>query len=82
MTITKVILDRNTDTTKPKLLAIATIHLDYGFAIHDIKVMNGAKGEYLIFPKDKLDRFITYPIKNETRKYILEEIVKELRKEV
>ena len=82
MTITRVILEKNEDITKPKLLAIATIHLDYGFAVHDIKVMTGAKGEYLIFPKDKLDRYITYPINNETREYILQEVVKELRKEV
>lgn len=82
MTITRVIIEKNEDITKPKLLATATIHIDYGFAVNDIKLMTGAKGEYLIFPTDKVGRFVAYPIKNESREYILDVVLDEFNNQV
>ena len=41
--------------------------------------MNGEKGIYLLFPQNgKYTKFVAYPIKEETRQYILDEILKEM----
>ena len=79
MIITKVEIKKNNDKiTKPKLIGLATIILDYGFAIHDIEIKEGNKGIYLIFPTNKYNNSIAYPITNDCRQYILDCILNEL----
>lgn len=87
MNITRVDIDRISEEERQekrisdKVLGYATIVLDYCFAVHDIKVMSGEKGPYLIFPADKVGKFIAYPIKEEVRQYILDSIIKEINNE-
>ena len=82
MTITKVdILIYNDEIRKEKglnnnVLADATIILDYNFAVHNIQLLTGEKGPYILFPKDKVGKGIIYPINNETRELVLDTLMK------
>jgi len=79
MIITKVEIEKNDDKlTKPKLIGIATVVFDYGFAVHDIEIKEGNKGTYLVFPVNKYGNSEVYPITNEFRQYILDCILNKL----
>lgn len=84
MKITRININRLSDEERQekrisdKVLGYATIVLNYGFAVHDIKVMSGEKGPYLIFPLDKAGKYIANPMNEETRQYILKEIMQEI----
>ena len=59
------------DTIISRKRHICNVSLYIGdFVIHEIKVMYGRKGIYLIFPN------MTYPINDETRQKILNLIIK------
>lgn len=79
MTITKIdihlfneIEDKNQEKN---LLALVDIDLDYNYRIHDIKLMSGNKGEYIVFPTNQHEKYVAYPISNDFREYILSNIV-------
>lgn len=77
MTITRLdILIYDDKTRKEKglnenVLADASITLDHDFAIHNVQLLTGEKGPYVLFPKDKVGKGIIYPINNETREMVL-----------
>lgn len=80
MNITKIEITKHIpEKENDKLLGVADIIFDYDFTIHGVKIMDGAKGEYLIFPTNKLGRFITYPITEEMRQYILNALLEALK---
>ena len=56
-------------------LADVAITLDHDFAIHNIQLLTGEKGPYILFPKDKVGKGIAYPINNETREMILNTVL-------
>lgn len=58
--------------------AIVSIVFDCNFIIKNIRLMKGLKGEYLVFPTTKTGMSIAYPIKEEYRQYILNEVLKEM----
>ncbi len=62
-------------------LASIDIIIDCNVIINDIKLMNGIKGEYLVFPSDDKGRNIAYPIKDSTRQNILNEVLKKYKEE-
>lgn len=63
------------DITNPNLLAKASIVIDYDFQVNDIELMKGKKGYYLIFPKNKYNKFVAYPLDEDTRLEILNYMV-------
>lgn len=77
MTITRVdILIYDEETRKERglnsnVLADASLTLDHDFAIHNVQLLTGEKGPYVLFPKDKVGKGIVYPINNETRELVL-----------
>ena len=77
MTITRVeIYIYNNKTRKEKglnenVLADASLTLDHDFAIHNVQLLTGEKGPYILFPKDRVGKGIVYPINNETRELVL-----------
>lgn len=73
MNITKVEFFEN--FTEKNMLGIANVVFDYDFAIKDIKVMTGKKGEYLQFPADKDGRYLAFPANEEARIKILNAIL-------
>lgn len=81
MTITKLKLTKFDDKIREarklneKVLAEASITLDYDFAIHNVQLLTGEKGYYILFPKDKVGKGIIYPINNEARILFLNAIV-------
>ena len=78
MKITKVNLQYSNNNIN-NFICEADVTFDYDFTVHGIKVMNGEKGIYLLFPQNgKYTKFVAYPIKEETRQYILDEILKEM----
>ena len=87
MLITKIYIHKYTDEYKEenhiskKLLADINIVIDCNIMINGIKLMYGLKGPYLIFPNDDKGRNIAYPIKEETRVFILNEILNKYEKE-
>ena len=66
-----------------KIKAIASITIDDCFAIHDIKVVEGASGLFVGMParrgEDGVFRDIVHPIETETRQRITELILNEYR---
>lgn len=72
--------DRKSNNLDNKLLGIASITLDFDFIVHDINIMDGDKGKYLIFPTKGPNKYVAYPIKEETRQYILNSILDEYYK--
>ena len=73
MNITKIEYFEN--FTEKNMLGIANLVFDYDFAIKDIKVMTGKKGEYLQFPTDKDGRYLAFPANEESRQKILSAIL-------
>ena len=67
------------DTTETNMLGTANVIFDYDFAVKDIKVMTGKKGEYLQFPMDKDGRYIVFPTKEEFRVKILDAILEKMQ---
>ena len=82
MTITRVdILIYNDELRKEKglnenVLAEASLTLNHDFAIHNIQLLTGEKGPYILFPKDRVGKGIVYPINNETRELVLNTLLK------
>lgn len=58
-----------------KALAEASITLEYDFTIHDIQLLTGEKGYYILFPKDKVGKGIAYPINDKARILVLNTII-------
>jgi DNA-binding cell septation regulator SpoVG len=75
MNITKVEYNTEKTNNKENYLANVAITLDYNLVVHDIKLMTGSKGEYLIFPTDYQNRFVANPMNEDTRQYILKEVL-------
>lgn len=78
MNITKVYFDYATEQEKEghkNLLGFADITIDYSFVIHDIALLNGEKGEYIIFPQNYNNKYIAFPVTNATRIQILNAIL-------
>lgn len=64
---------------KGDLLAAASICIDGCFIINEIKLLNGKNGRYISMPKRKIKnrdelKDCAYPINNETRMQLLENI--------
>lgn len=78
MIITNIEISKNNLTDK-KMLGIATIVFDYDFKIKNIEVMKGAKGIYFRCPRNKDRKNIFYPITEEMRLYMLQEIEEKLK---
>lgn len=57
-----------------KMKAVVSITLDDVFVVHDIKVIEGAKGLFIAMPSRKAAdgeyRDITHPINSETREWL------------
>lgn len=57
-----------------KLKAIASITIDDCFVVHDLKVVNGTNGLFVMMPSKKADdgsfKDIAHPLNTETRKLI------------
>ena len=69
-----------------ELLCYASILIDNSLVIDGIKLLEGEKGRYIIMPVRKLKgvdtkRNYSYPINNETREKLLEEISKKYDEE-
>lgn len=67
---------------KGDLLAAASICIDNCFIMREIKLLNGKNGRYISMPKRKIKnkdfrQDLFYPINNETRLQLLEEISKQ-----
>lgn len=79
MNITKIQFKDFSEEAKvnKNIMALVDINIDYDFKIHDIKLMRGQKGPYLIFPQNKSRKFIVYPIKDDIRQQILDDILNE-----
>ncbi len=62
-----------------KLKAIASITIDDGFVVHDIKIINGNDGEFIVMPSRKTNdgeyKDIAHPINTATREMIKEAIL-------
>ena len=67
-----------------KVKAIVSITLDYEFAVHDIKVIEGEKGLFIAMPSRKAAdgdyRDIAHPINQSTRERIQSLILAEYEK--
>lgn len=57
-----------------KLKAVASIIIDGDFVVHDIKIIEGAEGDFIVMPSRKAPdgeyRDIAHPIKTEVREYM------------
>ena len=67
-------------TVEGKLQAVASVIIDGCFAIHDIKIIDGADGEFIAMPSRKTPsgefKDIVHPINTETREALREVIIK------
>ena len=76
MTITdvRIRLITNNKESKGKMRAVASMTFDDEFVIHDIKVIEGAKGLFVTMPsrKDGNDNYVdvAHPLKTEVREKI------------
>ncbi|MCD8206249.1 MAG: septation regulator SpoVG [Clostridia bacterium] len=64
-----------------KLKALASITIDDGFAVHDIKIIQGNEGVFIVMPSRKSSdgtqyKDIAHPINTETRELIKDAILK------
>lgn len=66
--------DKETNT-----LGYANVIFDYDFAIKDIKLMTGKKGEYLQFPSDKDGRYLAFPSNEDSRQKILSAVLEKMK---
>lgn len=78
MKITNIEISKNNLTDK-KMLGIATIVFDYDFKIKNIEVMKGAKGIYFRCPRNIFGKYLFYPVNEEMRLYMLQEIEEKLK---
>lgn len=62
-----------------KLRAVASVIIDDCFAIHDIKIISGAEGEFIAMPSRKTPdgefKDIVHPINTETRELLREKVL-------
>ena len=62
-----------------KLRAIASVILDNEFAVHDIKVIEGTEGHFIVMPSRKAHdgsfRDIAHPIRSEVRDKLSEAVL-------
>lgn len=62
-----------------KLRAVASVIIDDCFAIHDIKIISGAEGEFIAMPSRKTPdgefKGIVHPINTETREMLREKVL-------
>ncbi|MDR1939754.1 MAG: SpoVG family protein [Clostridiales bacterium] len=73
-----------------KLKAVASMIVDEGLAVHDIKIIEGTNGNFIAMPSRKVSsgefKDIVHPIKSEVREHIcsliLEAYAKELQKPI
>jgi len=61
-------------------LAILDLVINHDIIITGIKLMNGKKGKYLVFPEYNETRYIAFPIKEKTRLQILDSVLEEYNK--
>jgi len=79
MNITKVNIIKNIPNIKDfGQVAVCSITFDYCFRVNDIRLMNGNKGYYILFPADDYNMGIAFPITNDLRVKILDRILSEL----
>ena len=82
MNITKIDIHRCVPNIKDLgQVAVVSVVFDYCFKVNDIRLMNGNKGYYLLFPTDDYNMGIAYPITNNSRVLILDSIISELEKQ-
>jgi len=69
-----------------KMKAVVSITIDNEFAVHDIKIIEGEKGEFIAMPSRKNAegeyRDVAHPINSETRTQIQELIMQKYREEI
>ncbi len=69
-----------------KLKAVASITIDDCFAVHDIKVIEGADGPFIAMPSRKTSdgeyRDIAHPLNSETREQIKQAIITTYKEEL
>lgn len=69
-----------------KIKAVASVTFDNEFVVHDIKVLEGAKGLFIAMPSRKTSdgeyRDIAHPIKTELRDSMQSAILEEYRNEI
>jgi stage V sporulation protein G len=88
MKITRVHVEK-VKSSHPALKGIATIFLDDGFAVHDIRIIEGYRGLFIAMPSRETAtggyRDIAHPITSELKKYfekvILEEYERIIKKD-
>ncbi len=69
-----------------KLRAVASILIDDCFAVHDIKIIEGANGVFIAMPSRRTPdgefKDIAHPINTETRDYVTEIILEAYNKAI
>ena len=69
-----------------KIKAVASVTFDNEFVVHDIKVLEGAKGLFIAMPSRKTSdgeyRDIAHPIKTELRDCMQSAILEKYRNEI
>ena len=69
-----------------KLKAVASMTIDDCFVVHDIKIIEGEKGEFIAMPSRKNAegeyRDVAHPINSETRTQLQEMIMEKYREEI
>ena len=69
-----------------KIKAVASVSFDNEFVVHDIKVLEGAKGLFIAMPSRKTSdgeyRDIAHPIKTELRDSMQSAILEKYRNEI
>ena len=69
-----------------KIKAVASVTFDNDFVVHDIKVLEGAKGLFIAMPSRKTSdgeyRDIAHPIKTELRDSMQSAILEKYRNEI
>ena len=69
-----------------KMKAVVSITIDDEFVVHDIKIIEGEKGEFIAMPSRKNAegeyRDVAHPINSETRTQIQELIMQKYREEI
>ncbi|NLT19083.1 MAG: putative septation protein SpoVG [Firmicutes bacterium ADurb.Bin080] len=69
-----------------KLCAVASIIFDDAFVVHDIKVIEGTEGRFIVMPSRKTPagefRDIAHPLNTETREQIKQIVLKKYEEEL
>ena len=83
MTITDVRIRKVSKTSKLK--AVASIVIDNAIAIHDIQIIEGEKGVFIVMPARKCNdeefRDIVHPISKQAREVIQEAIMSKFKED-